>query len=403
MAKLGRQDIRALEAQIEDDPDDLAPYRVYSDWLQSRGDPRGELIAVQAELSRLRELERASAALMREHREHFLGPLAQWQWDAGSPITATWELGFIHRLSASLLVDSMSERALADLLGRVLDHGSARFIRGVHVFCSYPAQLAPVLAVLSRGKRSASLRALHLGETDLMLARKSELPAIGNVEPILAAYPRLREVVLNGRARLGRVRLPRANRLVLADCDEGAVTSLLAAEWSHLEVLELALARDDSGTGQLLGALGDVLTPARLPRLRTLHLCGFPPSFSGQVVASDLMEQLASLALTQGSADAQVAEQLYPRAVALGGLEELDLTDNHLGERDLRRLRELPLQLTAPEPSPLITCFAPVRAAHCSFCGKARDEVCRLIAGPRVSICGECVTLCQEILDEPGQ
>ncbi len=34
----------------------------------------------------------------------------------------------------------------------------------------------------------------------------------------------------------------------------------------------------------------------------------------------------------------------------------------------------------------------------CSFCGKRQDQVQRLIAGPGVYICAECVGLCNEIL-----
>ena len=36
----------------------------------------------------------------------------------------------------------------------------------------------------------------------------------------------------------------------------------------------------------------------------------------------------------------------------------------------------------------------------CSFCGKTQEQVKKLIAGPDVYICDECVELCNEILDE---
>lgn len=36
----------------------------------------------------------------------------------------------------------------------------------------------------------------------------------------------------------------------------------------------------------------------------------------------------------------------------------------------------------------------------CTFCGKTQDEVRRLVAGPGVYICDECVELCREIIDE---
>jgi hypothetical protein len=35
----------------------------------------------------------------------------------------------------------------------------------------------------------------------------------------------------------------------------------------------------------------------------------------------------------------------------------------------------------------------------CSFCGKAQNEVARLIAGPTVYICNECVMLCVQVLE----
>mgnify|MGYP001158781578 CR=1 FL=1 len=37
---------------------------------------------------------------------------------------------------------------------------------------------------------------------------------------------------------------------------------------------------------------------------------------------------------------------------------------------------------------------------NCSFCGKAQDEVKKLIAGPSVYICNECVDLCNDIIEE---
>lgn len=40
---------------------------------------------------------------------------------------------------------------------------------------------------------------------------------------------------------------------------------------------------------------------------------------------------------------------------------------------------------------------------HCSFCGKSQHEVKKLIAGPSVYICDECVSLCNEIIREEIQ
>ena len=40
---------------------------------------------------------------------------------------------------------------------------------------------------------------------------------------------------------------------------------------------------------------------------------------------------------------------------------------------------------------------------HCSFCGKSQDEVRKLIAGPTVYICDECIKLCNEIIAEEAE
>ena len=37
---------------------------------------------------------------------------------------------------------------------------------------------------------------------------------------------------------------------------------------------------------------------------------------------------------------------------------------------------------------------------YCSFCGKSQHEVRKLIAGPTVFICDECVELCMDIIRE---
>ena len=40
---------------------------------------------------------------------------------------------------------------------------------------------------------------------------------------------------------------------------------------------------------------------------------------------------------------------------------------------------------------------------YCSFCGKSQNEVRKLIAGPTVFICNECVELCLDIVGEENK
>ena len=40
------------------------------------------------------------------------------------------------------------------------------------------------------------------------------------------------------------------------------------------------------------------------------------------------------------------------------------------------------------------------RTVYCSFCGKGSDEIRKLIAGPTVFICNECVQMCIDVIAE---
>jgi hypothetical protein len=50
---------------------------------------------------------------------------------------------------------------------------------------------------------------------------------------------------------------------------------------------------------------------------------------------------------------------------------------------------------SAGNPAP-----TPPAVLYCSFCGKSQHEVNKLVAGPHVFICDECIDLCSDIIDE---
>ena len=43
------------------------------------------------------------------------------------------------------------------------------------------------------------------------------------------------------------------------------------------------------------------------------------------------------------------------------------------------------------------------RYTRCSFCGKGQDQVRKLVAGPGVFICDQCIDLCQEVLEDDNR
>src|SRR5215218_10239112 len=45
----------------------------------------------------------------------------------------------------------------------------------------------------------------------------------------------------------------------------------------------------------------------------------------------------------------------------------------------------------------------PEELLTCSFCGKSQNDVRKLIAGPGVYVCNECIDICNEIINDDEQ
>ena len=43
-----------------------------------------------------------------------------------------------------------------------------------------------------------------------------------------------------------------------------------------------------------------------------------------------------------------------------------------------------------------------IKNVYCSFCGKPQSAVKKMVAGPGVYICDECINLCNDVLEEEG-
>src|SRR5688500_8457994 len=54
-------------------------------------------------------------------------------------------------------------------------------------------------------------------------------------------------------------------------------------------------------------------------------------------------------------------------------------------------------------PNPTMASLRFEELLRCSFCGKSQTEVKKLIAGPSVYICNECIVICNEIINDDEQ
>src|SRR5262249_46512850 len=91
------------EERIARAPDSDDTFLVYGDWLQSQGDPRGELVAVHAAALAGKKTSGAEKDLLDEHRDSLLGPLAAWSGEERQ-LELNWHLGFARsiRLACNL-------------------------------------------------------------------------------------------------------------------------------------------------------------------------------------------------------------------------------------------------------------------------------------------------------------
>jgi uncharacterized protein (TIGR02996 family) len=150
-----------MEEAIVSDPDEVEAYLVYGDWLQTRGQPRGELICVQHAISEQRrlgrtqqekffsertmKLERAELRLLLLHRERFFGPALSRVHNVHTQrylvdfFHLQWHLGFIRR--AELPRSPRRDGLDLGLWEELLRISSARFLRQVQLDWADAGQL----------------------------------------------------------------------------------------------------------------------------------------------------------------------------------------------------------------------------------------------------------------------
>jgi uncharacterized protein (TIGR02996 family) len=129
----------ALEAMIAGAaPGDVAPYLVYADWLQQRGDPRGELVTLQhamfrqAEPKAFMEFKQREQALRFAHERAWLGAVTV---AATHRLKLEWRLGFVEsaRIAASA---NPTEPPLAAVLGALLASPAGCAVRALDLIAT---------------------------------------------------------------------------------------------------------------------------------------------------------------------------------------------------------------------------------------------------------------------------
>jgi uncharacterized protein (TIGR02996 family) len=339
----------SLEAAIDDDPDDRTAYSVYGDWLQRRGDVRGELIALSlaAEAQRAASPGRKPPAqtaldkLLTRHAAALLGPLARLVPDLGDPTAPPflWRFGYIGRVELAAAVG----RPAAPIVRELLRHPSGRFLRDLIVRTEGEG---PAILELLEAAAPRSLRELELhGLVDL-----------GDLGGLWAPLARLHRLSLTGRRfELGDLQLPalRRARFAAAELSGSCVQSIARAPLPHLERLELRF----GGSGADLATFEDLrplLRRTDLPALTHLRLKRAPyaGSIVRELVTAPLARQLVVLDLSHGSLNPADIEVLVQHKDRFAQLRELWLPLARLREQDRRRAMGMAKNVISDARSP---------------------------------------------------
>ncbi|MBA3541722.1 MAG: TIGR02996 domain-containing protein [Deltaproteobacteria bacterium] len=306
-------------AEIAAAYDDDAPRLVYADWLQSQGDPLGELIVVQCERARLERWDPKQRLLKDREDQLLITFRRRWLPELDDDVAAEFRRGFVER------VRIVNHRATTKLLDRVL--AIAPLVRTLEL----DGELA-----LERVASAASLRALT------GLAIRGALRS--------TSVERLMEMP----------ELVGITRLALRGCGLGrmALKGLALRAWQELDLhqntlgangtrLVLERVEPDALTALDIGSCGvgddgvKLLAATPLPRLHTLNLrrSSLTRRALGALAAAPGLTALRRIDLSMnGFHEAGPGLGAFCESPKLGALCELDLRNAMLGDAGLEVL-----------------------------------------------------------------
>lgn len=316
---------------IKSDPDDIAPYHVYSDWLTERDDPFGEIVAIGLELdsekkaAKKKELRRRLDEIAEANGHAIFGEL-----NNSEGVSTSWRRGFFdvfelgveepcpldQEEAVSIL---FSLRASSVLGGLVLgDFGSEEDLQ-----YGGEAEYGRLFFHIAEQKIPGSFKLL---ETRPKLVRLGQAD-VGDVSVLYEHMPQLEVLRLKGAdIELGDIALPALRELRLKTrSPSGALAdSIVRARFQKLERLII----------DVTGRAGEVFDkPSRLldalPRTMTeLALRGVTTGDEMIValLSSKVLPSLTTIDLSDSNLTSDGARALIQQKDKLARVESLDLS-----------------------------------------------------------------------------
>jgi uncharacterized protein (TIGR02996 family) len=333
-----------LEKRLASDPDDLQTLLVYADWLQSKRDPRGELIALQHRLETAkkgkREIRERIRRLLDENELHFFGDAAgsrrafDLEWKRGWAVALSLrvspaDVDRAETLLRELLVIESCRRLESLRFETIKDHpedlgGPELYLDGLLAVAADPKRRPANLKALTIHSPDVDCRPVNPDFEDEEGGRVRSMIDAGNLARL--SWRTLESLDVDADVvKLRGLDLPalRALRLFVRDLADADAADLAAPAWPALERLELLLPI----TGNVGAATLDRLVSARLPRLAHLSLQNVEDAdgLCASIVSSRLAATLVSLDLRDGGLTDDGAATLARAKKRLPRLEALDV------------------------------------------------------------------------------
>jgi uncharacterized protein (TIGR02996 family) len=322
-------------------PDDARPWKVYADWLESRGDARGEL----ASLLLAGKTGEALAFFERQREVLFDAVAHHLPLEVGDFV---FRHGFLTR--ARLKRHQGRTTDLAALTEAFVQRPVARFLTGLRFgLSSYAADndWGPTLAVLAQSPFANQLTWLAFDDFGPEEADLASTP-FGDLSRLWSALPALEHLRLRSGAggELGRIAHARLKTFIresggLSSTELGAIAE---ARWPSLEHLELWTGSTRLGAEVSASALRPLLEGASLPRLTHLGLidCERSREVLQMLVGSPLLSRLRSLDLSKGLFSDAEAALVLQHAHRFRHLTRFDLSENLIAQARDELARALP-------------------------------------------------------------
>ena len=324
-----------LEKAVFANPDSPDAFLVYGDWLQSKGDPRGELVVVQAALAKepSAELRQQEADILNKHEDAWFGEVLARMKTRGHAKIA-WRYGFLE----SVILDGVdSDDDASDAYPALMEVAAATFLRELELGILHPSQPSPsyqkvIDKMVERGVPKALRRlAFDIGDYQISWT------ALGDLSKLYSQLRSLEELSIKvGSMTLGAIELPmlRSLEIVTGGFSKDNMASVARASWPALERLKLSFGDPNYGGDCAITDVEPILSGRTLPKVTVLGLTNatFEDDIALAIAHSKILRQLRVLDLSQGTMTDSGARVILERINAFRHLERLVLSENYISE-----------------------------------------------------------------------